>query len=77
MEDKIREVMGEILEVDPERITESFGPGDAEAWDSLANLRMVTALEEAFGIKLTMAQIGSMGTFSKIRDILAANTADV
>lgn len=71
IDDRIKEVITDILEIDDESIiTDEFGPKDADTWDSLNNLKMITALEEEFEISLTMDQINSMVNFSEIRKVI-------
>ncbi|MGK2908665.1 MAG: acyl carrier protein [Sphingobium sp.] len=60
IEERVRLLMSDVLEVPPDRIS---GDVDREAlpeWDSLAHLRLITALEEEFGVRPSMAQIGSI-----------------
>lgn len=72
IEEQIKEIMADILSIDDEdTITDEFGPEDAETWDSLNNLKLITALEEEFKISLTMEQINSMVNFGKIKQIIA------
>jgi len=65
---RIKEVLAGVLDLDPARIPDSFMRHDAASWDSLNHLRLVTALEEAFGIKLTMREVGEMESFAAVRD---------
>ena len=67
VEGRIREVMAGILEVDPKSIVAGFGRDDAPAWDSLNHLRLVSALEEALGIRFTMREVGELYGFDAIR----------
>lgn len=70
-EDKIKEIMADILEIDDEdTITDEFGPEDVDTWDSLNNLKLITAIEEAFEISLTMDQINSMVNFSEVKKVI-------
>ena len=69
-ERRIREVMAEVLEVDPRTIREGFHRDEAPAWDSMNHLRMVTALEETFGIRFTMKEVGEMERFETIRRLV-------
>ena len=69
---RLREIMAEVLDLDPVRIDESFARGGAPSWDSLAHLRLITALEEAFGMRFTMKEVGELDRFSKLRDRLSA-----
>jgi acyl carrier protein len=69
---RIREVMAEILDVNPAVINETFSQDSAPSWDSLAHLRLITALEEAFGIRFTMKEVGEMSRYATIRERIAA-----
>lgn len=71
IDDRIREVMSEILEVSPGSIRDGFQRDDAPGWDSLNHLRLVSALEEAFRIKFTMKEVGEMDRFEAIRRLVS------
>ncbi|HEX5760049.1 MAG TPA: acyl carrier protein [Thermoanaerobaculia bacterium] len=75
VERQVREVMAEVLEVDARRIGEEFARGDAPSWDSLNHLRLVAAIEEAFGVRFTMREVGEMESYAAIRRLLAARIA--
>jgi acyl carrier protein len=70
MEEKIRSILAGILEIEPARIGERFGPDSCPNWDSLSNLRIISALEQEFALKLTWPEISSMTDFSRIRDVI-------
>ncbi|HYO14537.1 MAG TPA: acyl carrier protein [Thermoanaerobaculia bacterium] len=72
---RIREVLAEVFEIDPAAIGEGFHRDDAPAWDSLNHLRMVSALEEAFGIKFTMKEVGEMEHYDTIRRLVSQRLA--
>lgn len=71
VEEKIKETIAEILEVEEDSITDDFSPDSTDNWDSLNNLKMITALEENFNISLTMEEISSMVNFGKIKDVVS------
>jgi acyl carrier protein len=71
-ERRIREVMSQVLELDPASIHEDFSRADAPLWSSLNHLQMISALEEAFGITFTMKEVGEMERFDSIRRLIAA-----
>lgn len=75
LESEIKEVMAEILDIDEDVITDDFGPESTDTWDSLNNLKMITALEETFDIALTMDEINSMVNFEKIKTVISAKRA--
>lgn len=70
MEDKIKSILAGILEVDPARIGDGFGPDSCPDWDSLGNLRIITALEREFAVTFTWEEISAMTDFAKIRDVI-------
>jgi acyl carrier protein len=69
-EAQIREIMAETLDIDPGTISPGFGREDAPLWDSLTHLRLITALEEAFGITMTMQEVNEMTTFEQIQRVV-------
>ncbi|HYG65698.1 MAG TPA: acyl carrier protein [Thermoanaerobaculia bacterium] len=71
LDGRIRDVMADILEVEPGDIGDGFGRGDAPSWDSMNHLRMVSALEEAFGVQFTMKEVGEMERFDTIRRLVS------
>ena len=74
-EEKIKQIFADILDVKEERVTETFGPNDAAMWDSMNNLRLITALEEEFNIQLTMGEIREMDSFGKIKEAVGRHLA--
>jgi len=68
IDERIRGLLAEILEVDVSRIGDGFGPQDAELWDSLNALKIVSVIEETFEIRFSMAEIGEMIDFARIRE---------
>lgn len=64
---RIREVMAGILELDAAAIGGELARDDAPSWDSLNHLRLVSALEEVFGIRFTMREVGELDGFEAIR----------
>jgi acyl carrier protein len=69
-EKRIKEILSDILDVKEEEIGESFGPNDAALWDSMNNLRLITALEEEFKLQLTMGEIRRMDNFARIKEVI-------
>jgi acyl carrier protein len=69
---RLRKVMAEVFSLDPLQIDDYFARDDAPCWDSLGHLRLITALEEAFGTRFTMKEVGELDRFSKLRDRLSA-----
>lgn len=71
MEDKIKEIFADILEIEENLLTEDFGPENSPLWDSMNNLRLITAIEEEFGIQFSMEEIETMANFGKVKETLS------
>ena len=72
---RLREIMSDVLDIDPQ-IPDDFSRDDESGWDSMAHLRLITAIEQAFGIKFTMKEIEEIRSYGDLRARLAANTAN-
>ncbi|MEX0729870.1 MAG: acyl carrier protein [Aquisalimonadaceae bacterium] len=76
MQDGLRSAFADLFGLDESEVTEELTPDSVDLWDSLNHLRLITALEEAFGIKLTMAEIEyMMGSVAKVREVLERHGA--
>lgn len=73
-ESTLRRVVSEVFKISPEEITDELSPDTLDDWDSLSHLRLVSALEEAFNVKLDNAEIMDMTTFAAVREIVARKT---
>ena len=67
MDDRIRAIMAEVLRLPAERIGADAAIGTVPNWDSTAHMRMMIALEDAFGIELDESRMVEMTSFAKIR----------
>ena len=71
VDSQVREVMAGVLDVEAGDIDDRFRRDDASAWDSMNHLRLISALEEAFGIRFTMKEVGEMESFGDVRQRVA------
>ncbi|HLF18646.1 MAG TPA: acyl carrier protein [Candidatus Omnitrophota bacterium] len=71
MEEKIRKILSIVLEVPEDEINEGATPYTVENWDSLNHLKLITAIEEEFGVKLTDQDVLEMQSFKLIKSILS------
>ena len=76
METKLRKVFAKVFEMEEEEVTEESSPGTIALWDSLRHLKMIMEIESAFHMKLTMKEIRSMGTFARIREVVAGHVKE-
>lgn len=67
MDDEIRAVMAQALRQPVDRIGTDAAIGNVPNWDSTAHMRMMLALEDAFGIELDEAHMVEMTSLARIR----------
>lgn len=70
---KVKEILSQILGVDKGRITESLSIGDIPQWDSMGNIAIISAIEEAFGVEIPMEDLFELTSVKGITDWLEAN----
>ena len=73
MEQQLKEIMADILDVDEENITNEFASESIDNWDSFNNLRLITAIEEEFDIKLSMDDIGKMINYGAVKQAVSSH----
>jgi acyl carrier protein len=57
MENKLKEFLADFFDTTINAINENFSQNTFEDWDSMTHLRLITALEKEFNVKLTMTEI--------------------
>lgn len=77
MADKLIEIFADELMVDPATLSGTSSPENTENWDSLANMRLVAAIEEAFNIRLSTGDMMKMRTIDIVRSVLKQKGVDV
>ena len=70
MNEKLKVVIADIFDVDPETITSELSPDSLDNWDSLNHLKLVTAVEQEFGVKFTMSQIENINSVASLEALL-------
>jgi acyl carrier protein len=75
MNEQLRNIVADTLGLDPADVTPGTSRASEPNWDSLAHLRLVTAIEEAFGVKLTMAEIQGIESAADFEAHIGGGTA--
>ena len=70
MLDKLRNAFVKAFGIESAKFSPDWTPDDVSGWDSLGHLRLVTAIEEQFGIQLEVDDIMEMDRVNKIIEIL-------
>jgi acyl carrier protein len=72
MDQRIAEVFNTVFQLPPEQLTDALTPQDVAGWDSLGHVRLVTQLQEQFGVEFEVDEIMRMETVGEIKKIVAA-----
>lgn len=64
--ERIQLIVTDVLDIDVGKLHADSSQQDIEEWDSLGHLRIVTALEQEFGIKPTMREIAELNSIPAI-----------
>ncbi|MGB7757997.1 MAG: acyl carrier protein [Salinisphaera sp.] len=76
MNEQLRSVIADALGLEPAAVTPDLTRGsDAVDWDSMGHLRLITAVEEAFDIRMTMSEIENINTAAELDDCVQNHTA--
>jgi len=71
MNDRVRHILGVVLEMPEQQISEALSAEDTSNWDSIRHLNLVMALEEAFSVSFSSDELGRLTSYRAIADALA------
>lgn len=74
IEQRIKQIMADILHLEPRQIDEQTAMDNTEAWDSANHISLVLALEDEFSISFDVAEIETMTSFFDVVQAVAART---
>ena len=77
MTEPLEEVIGSVLGVSPQSLSDDSSIENVQAWDSLRQLSILLALESAYGITITADQALDMNSISAIKAILAKHNVEL
>lgn len=69
-DEKLRQVVGAVLEIDPAGVGPETSTDTVAGWDSLKQMRLVIAIEEAFGITIPDEDVVTMTSYPLIELIV-------
>jgi acyl carrier protein len=73
----LSELLALVLDVAPDRVTATTVREDLEEWDSLAQLSVVSALEESYSVLLSTEQMNRCVSVTSIVNVLSEHGVDV
>jgi len=68
---RLQAVFREIFDDEGLQLNDTLDRENFEAWDSLGHIRLVSAMEEAFGVSFTLDEIEAMTSVPQIAAVLA------
>ena len=71
MEQKINDILIDVLKVQKEKTSEDLTMDDVNNWDSLTHMNLIVAIEDEFGIEMSGDDIAEMISFSSIKKTVA------
>ena len=66
----LEELMAMVLEIDPAQLNDRSSRTDISNWDSLAHLSVIAAVEEAYGVELSTAEMREASSVGSLRALL-------
>lgn len=71
---RLEAVFREVFDNDALQLTDSIDRESFEAWDSLGHIRLVSTVEETFGVAFTLDEIETMTSVPQILALVAAKS---
>jgi acyl carrier protein len=71
---RVGEIMSDTFDLDDLKVTRETAADDIEEWDSLTHVRLIVAIERAFKIKFSNAEIERLRNVGDLVDAIASKT---
>ena len=72
---KLTEILRNIFDDDSLVATRELTADQVDGWDSFAQLRLILAVEDGFGVKFAASEISNLKNVGELADRVAANRA--
>jgi acyl carrier protein len=73
----LRDIVAKALKVPPASISDESSPETLRRWDSLRHLELMTAIEDAFGVRFSTSEIMRAQSIGHIRQLLREKGVEV
>lgn len=70
MNEQLRALISDTLGISAQAVNSALRREDEDSWDSLNHLRLVTAIEQAFGVRFSMDDIQSANSVGDLVKVL-------
>jgi acyl carrier protein len=68
--ERVRDIVADTFGLGLQEVTDEASAQNLAAWSSLAHLRLVANLEQAFGVRFTLAEMTAMQSVQTIDHVL-------
>lgn len=75
MKERVRDIVGQVFQLERGSVAGSTSPDSVRRWDSLGHLQLIAALEREFGVRFQVREIQAMDSVAGIEEILALRSA--
>jgi acyl carrier protein len=73
--DRLTEVLRETLDEPEIELKRETTAEDLEDWDSVSNIQLMVAVEQAFGLKLRTGEIAGLRNVGELADVITVRLA--
>lgn len=77
MPDRLIDVFSDELELEPDELSDDSSTESVDEWDSLAAMRLISAIEEEFSVRLSTSDIMKMNSIGRARAVLREKGVEV
>lgn len=74
---KLFEIVGGVLNIDAGSLSDDSSGLNTQNWDSLRHIELMLAVETAFGVRFSMAEMTSMQNLGDMRKLLVEKGVDL
>ena len=70
LDQRLQRVFREVFYDDDLKLSDDLSPRTMPEWDSLAQVRLISSLEDEFGVKFTTEELVAANSVAKMKGIL-------
>lgn len=74
--ERLLPIFVEVFDDDTIELSPTMTAEDVVAWDSLSNIRLVVAVEEAFGIQFTTGEVAGLRNVGEFVSVIQSRVKD-
>ena len=74
---KIEQVFRDVFDDNEIELRPELTAQDVPEWDSLAHVRLILAVQKAFGIKFSAAQVANLKNVGELAELIRSKTVSI